>query len=71
VELSDGRVLTRETAIVRGDAANPRSHDELKTKFRSLASEALATNRVDEIVATVARLENLPDVRTLTALCAA
>jgi 2-methylcitrate dehydratase PrpD len=71
VELGDGRVLTRETAIVRGDAANPRSHDELTTKFRTLASEALAKERVDEIVATVARLEHLADIRTLTALLAA
>jgi 2-methylcitrate dehydratase PrpD len=68
VELGDGRVLTGETAIVRGDAANPRSRDELEAKFRTLASEVLTIERVDEIVAMVARLEHLSDVRALTAL---
>jgi 2-methylcitrate dehydratase PrpD len=68
VELTDGRVLTRETAIVHGDAANPRSPDELEAKFRALASEALEAERVNEIVTTVARLEHLPDIRGLTAL---
>jgi 2-methylcitrate dehydratase PrpD len=61
-------VLTGETAIVRGDAANPRSRDELEAKFRTLASEVLTIERVDEIVAMVARLEHLSDVRALTAL---
>jgi 2-methylcitrate dehydratase PrpD len=68
VELADGRVLTRETAIVHGDAANPRGRDELQAKFRALASEALPAARVDEIVETVGRLEQLADVRRLTAL---
>jgi 2-methylcitrate dehydratase PrpD len=68
VELSDGRVLTRETSIVHGDAANPRSPDELEAKFRTLVSEALETDRVNEVVAMVARLEHLPDIRNLTAL---
>jgi 2-methylcitrate dehydratase PrpD len=68
VELGDGRVLTRETAIVHGDAANPRGRDELQAKFRTLASEALPAARVDEIVQLVARLEHLADIRRLTAL---
>jgi len=68
VELGDGRVLTRETAIVHGDAANPRGRDELQAKFRALASEALPATRVDEIIEMVARLEHLTDVRRLTAL---
>jgi len=68
VELGDGRVLTRETAIVHGDAANPRGRDELQAKFRALASEALPATRVDEIIEMVARLEHLADIRRLTAL---
>ena len=68
VELGDGRVLTRETAIVYGDAANPRPQEELEAKFRTLASEALGPARVNEVIEMVARLEDLRDVRGLTSL---
>jgi 2-methylcitrate dehydratase PrpD len=68
VELGDGRVLTREAAIVHGDTANPRPRQELEGKFRALASEALDAARVNEVVEMVGRLEALPDVRSLTAL---
>jgi 2-methylcitrate dehydratase PrpD len=70
VELSDGRRLTGEAAVVHGDAANPRPRAELEAKFRTLASEALPPARVSEIVETVARLDRLSDIRGLTALLA-
>jgi 2-methylcitrate dehydratase PrpD len=68
IELRDGRLLTRETAIVHGDTANPRPRHELEAKFTALASEALGAGRAQEVVALVARLEQLEDVRELTAL---
>jgi 2-methylcitrate dehydratase PrpD len=68
VELDDGRVLTREAAIVHGDALNPRPHHELEAKFMALASDTLDVARTKEVVEIVARLEHLPDVRGLTAL---
>ena len=68
VELGDGRVLTREAAIVHGDTANPRPRHELEAKFRALASDTLDTARANEIVEMVARLEHLADLRGLTAL---
>jgi 2-methylcitrate dehydratase PrpD len=71
VELGDGRVLTREAAIVHGDTANPRPPHELEAKFRALASGALDAARANEVVEMVARLEQLPDVRGLTALLTA
>jgi 2-methylcitrate dehydratase PrpD len=67
VELSDGRVLTREAAIVHGDSANPRPYHELAAKFRALASDALDAARVSEVVEMVAGLEHLADIRDLTA----
>lgn len=70
VELRDGRLLTRETAIVHGDTANPRPRHELEAKFRALASEALDPGRVNEIVEMVASLEQLKNVGDLTALLA-
>jgi hypothetical protein len=63
-------VLTRETAIVHGDTANPRPRHELEAKFRALASEALDPGRVHEIVEMVASLEQLKNVGDLTALLA-
>jgi 2-methylcitrate dehydratase PrpD len=68
VELGDGRVLTREAAIVHGDALNPRPRHELEAKFMALASDTLDATRTKEVVEMVARLEHLPDVRGLTAL---
>jgi 2-methylcitrate dehydratase PrpD len=70
VELRDGRRLTRETALIHGDAANPRPRHELEAKFRALASEALDAARVQEIVGMVARLDQLKNVGDLTALLA-
>jgi 2-methylcitrate dehydratase PrpD len=68
VELGDGRILTRQASIVHGDAANPRSRPELEAKFRALASEALGETRANDVVAMVARLDQLQDIRELTAL---
>jgi 2-methylcitrate dehydratase PrpD len=70
IELGDGRVVTREAAVVYGDSANPRPRQELEAKFRALASDTLDTGRVDEIVQMTGRLDGLPDVRALTALLA-
>jgi 2-methylcitrate dehydratase PrpD len=66
--LQDGRVLSRETAVVRGDAANPVSREELREKFRSLASAAV--DDVDGVIHAVEGLERLKDMRDLTALLA-
>jgi 2-methylcitrate dehydratase PrpD len=68
VELGDGRVLTREAAIVHGDAVNPRPPRELEAKFRALAAETLDAGRVDRVVEMVARLDQVPDISALTAL---
>jgi len=66
--LRDGRVLTHDTAIVHGDAANPRSSEELVTKFMALSRDTLASARAGEVVAMVGQLERVKDVRELTAL---
>jgi 2-methylcitrate dehydratase PrpD len=68
IELAGGRVLTREAAVVHGDAVNPRTREELEAKFRALASEALEARRAEEVVEIVARLEDVKDVRAVTAL---
>jgi 2-methylcitrate dehydratase PrpD len=68
IELAGGRVLTREVAVVHGDAVNPRTREELEAKFRALASEALEARRAEDVLEMVARLEDVKDVRAVTAL---
>lgn len=68
VELGDGRVLTREASVVRGDALNPRPAAELEAKFRTLALETLGAARASEVIGMVARLADVRDIRDLTSL---
>ena len=68
VRLGDGRVLSGMTTAIRGDAANPVPHGELVGKFLSLTTDVLGVDQAKAVVETVARLEQLPDVRKLTSL---
>jgi 2-methylcitrate dehydratase PrpD len=68
IGLRDGRVLSRSTGVVRGDAANPVSPEEVVTKFLSLASGPLGELRARETVEAVEAVDALKDVRDLTAL---
>jgi 2-methylcitrate dehydratase PrpD len=68
VTLRDGRILTRDAAVIRGDAANPRPRAELVSKFMALTRDTLTSARAHEVVEMVGRLEQLKDVRELTAL---
>jgi 2-methylcitrate dehydratase PrpD len=70
ITLRDGRVLTRDTTVVHGDAVNPRPREELVAKFVALTADTLASARAHEVVEVVGRLERLKDVRELTALLA-
>jgi 2-methylcitrate dehydratase PrpD len=70
VELRDGRVLSQTTGVVRGDAANPMSSDEVVAKFLSLAAERLGGPRAREVVETVGKADALDTVRSLTVLLA-
>jgi 2-methylcitrate dehydratase PrpD len=68
IGLRDGRVLSRSTGVVRGDAANPVPSGEVVAKFSSLASGPLGERRAREIIEAVDAVESLKDVRDLTAL---
>jgi len=65
--LLDGRVLSRRTSVVRGDAANPVGSEEVLAKFRSLAGGRLGDARAREIVELVDAVDGLKGVRDLTA----
>ena len=68
VTLRDGRSLTETTTVVRGDAAAPVERAELIAKFRALAAPILGEARTHAVVETVDRIDELKDIRDLTAL---
>lgn len=70
VGLKDGRVLSRTTGVVRGDAVNPVPPGEVVEKFLSLASGPLGARRAGEVIEAVEAVDALKDVRDLTALLA-
>src|SRR5262249_15395715 len=68
ITLKDGRVLERETTDYRGSENMPFSDAIMEKKFRSLAGILLPADRVDRIVRTVARLEELSSIAELVPL---
>ena len=70
VALRDGRRLTESTVVVRGDAAAPIDRAEVVAKFVALAAPVVGAVRAQAVVDTVERIDELKDVRDLTALLA-
>jgi len=70
VALRDGRRLTERTIVVRGDAAAPIDRGEVVAKFVALAAPVVGAVRAQAVVDTVERIDELKDVRDLTALLA-
>ena len=73
IRACDGRTYVKERKISTGHPDDPMSREEREAKFRDCALSAmhpLSELLIDEIVAKVARLEDLEDVSTLTSLLA-
>jgi 2-methylcitrate dehydratase PrpD len=72
LHLKDGRTLSGRADFGKGSPANPMTYDEAAVKFLDCAGFAkFPMDKANRIVAVVRDLENLKDVRELTALCAA
>ena len=70
IHLKDGRVIVGRADFGKGSPANPMSYDEVAEKFHGCADFAQwPIARVDKIVQLVRNLEDVADMRTLTALC--
>lgn len=70
ITLKDGRVITGRADFGKGSPANPMSFDDVAEKFRGCAAFADWPGvKAERIIELVHKLEELPDVRTLTALC--
>lgn len=70
IELTDGRVLETSLAHRPGSAKMPITSDDLREKFKSLATQTLPIDQVHEIEKTVFDLPTLDRATRLTALLA-
>jgi len=72
IHLKGGRVIAGRADFGKGSPANPMSYDEVAEKFHGCADFAQwPIARANKIVDLVRQLEDLEDMRTLTALCGA
>jgi 2-methylcitrate dehydratase PrpD len=70
ITLKDGRTISGRADFGKGSPSNPMSYDEVAEKFRGCAAFAeWPSAKANEVIERVRKLEDLPDVRTLTALC--
>jgi 2-methylcitrate dehydratase PrpD len=71
IALTDGRVIRDRADFGKGSPANPMSYDEVADKFRECARYSRwPGEKAERVVALVRTLEDLRDVRELTALLA-
>jgi len=71
IHLKDGRIISGRADFAKGSPADPMSYQDVAEKFLDAANFArwpIAKARA--IVDMVRKLEDLPDMRALTALCA-
>jgi 2-methylcitrate dehydratase PrpD len=70
IHLKDGRTISGRADFAKGSPANPMSLEEVAAKFSDCAAVARwPESKAKAIIAMVKRLEDLKDVRELTALC--
>ena len=68
IVLKDGRVIEETATSVRGDAANPVTHQQLIEKFMFITQDNLDKETAHSVVKTIDCLETLSDVNELTSL---
>jgi 2-methylcitrate dehydratase PrpD len=70
ITLKDGRVIAGRADFGKGSPANPMTYDEVAEKFLGCAAFAdWPGSKANQVIEMVRKLENIADVRTLTALC--
>jgi 2-methylcitrate dehydratase PrpD len=66
VETTDGNTFSERCEHPRGAPENRLSRAQIERKFRTYAGPRLAQARIEEVIRTVVRLDELGSVRTLT-----
>lgn len=70
IHLKGGRIVSGRADFAKGSPANPMSYDDVAAKFLDCATFARwPADKSRAIVEIVRKLEDVPDVRRLTALC--
>jgi len=70
ITLKDGRTISGRADFGKGSPISPMSYDEVAEKFLGCAAFAeWPTSKAKQVIDLVRRLEDVADVRTLTALC--
>jgi 2-methylcitrate dehydratase PrpD len=70
IRLRDGRTISGRADFGKGSPADPMSFDDVAAKFEDCAAFAKWPRaKAKGIIDSVRKLESLPDVRALTALC--
>jgi 2-methylcitrate dehydratase PrpD len=67
--LRDSRTLEHREVINRGHPDKPMQVADVQAKFRDHASRALTTERIEAVIETVNRLDELSSVAELATLC--
>lgn len=71
VTLDDGRAIDLEANGARGNPVKPARADELESKFRACAAKSLAPEAIERALAALGSLDEMADVRVLTAMIGA
>jgi 2-methylcitrate dehydratase PrpD len=70
ITLKDGRVISGRADFGKGSPTNPMSYDEVAEKFLGCAAFAeWPESKAHQVIELVRKLEDLRDVKALTALC--
>jgi 2-methylcitrate dehydratase PrpD len=70
ITLKDGGTISGRADFGKGSPTNPMTYDEVAEKFRGCAAFAeWPSAKANQVVELVRKLEDIPDLRTLTALC--
>ena len=72
IHMKDGRTVSGRADFAKGSPSDPMSFDDVAAKFEDCAKFAKwPSAKASQIITHVRKLEDLPDVRTLTALLSA
>jgi hypothetical protein len=68
ITLKNGQILREHVINCRGRPENPMSPEEVDKKAAWLMEPVLGKNNVDQIIASIRRIETIPSIRDLTKL---
>jgi 2-methylcitrate dehydratase PrpD len=68
VHLKDGQVLRTNRSHAKGWSEDPVTWEDLEGKYSECASAVQSASQIDDTIAMIRKLEQLPDVRELMAI---